>query len=100
MKRTTGKLTMPDYLVLRHSGISIFFNKVKIFFLQKLRQVIHLKYMFLSNSARRKFLKWEKLEYVSVVFLLNGIVSRDFVVCFWLVSFDRSELPAHTERVC
>jgi hypothetical protein len=28
----------------------------------------------------------------------KGIVSRDFVVSF-LVSFDRSEVPTHTERI-
>jgi hypothetical protein len=30
--------------------------------------------------------------------LIKGTVSRDFVVCF-LVSFDRSEVYRHTERV-
>jgi hypothetical protein len=29
---------------------------------------------------------------------LKGIVSRDFVVCF-LVSFDRSDISTHQERV-
>jgi hypothetical protein len=33
-----------------------------------------------------------------VLFVLKGIVSRDFVVSF-LVSFDRLEVPTHTERV-
>jgi citrate lyase synthetase len=31
-------------------------------------------------------------------FVLKGIVSRDFVVCF-LVSFNRSEVPTYNERV-
>jgi hypothetical protein len=30
--------------------------------------------------------------------VLKGIVSRDFVVCF-LVSFDRSDISTHQERV-
>jgi hypothetical protein len=30
--------------------------------------------------------------------VLKGIVSRDFMVCF-LVSFDRSDIPTHQERV-
>jgi hypothetical protein len=32
------------------------------------------------------------------LYLLQGIVSRDFMVCF-LVSFNRSEVSAHKKRV-
>jgi hypothetical protein len=36
--------------------------------------------------------------YAMVMYLLKGIVSRELVVCS-LVSFYRSEVPTHTDRV-
>jgi hypothetical protein len=36
--------------------------------------------------------------FCSILYFFKGIVSRDFVVCF-LVSFDRSDISTHQERV-
>jgi hypothetical protein len=41
---------------------------------------------------------WDSVVLFIIILALKGIVSRDFVVCF-LVSFDRSNIYTHQERV-
>jgi hypothetical protein len=50
----------------------------------------------LTTLSVKKFLLGSKVPFLLKTF--EGIVSRDFVVCF-LVSFDRSEVPTHKERI-
>jgi hypothetical protein len=55
--------------------------------------VIWTTIVWIRNTVQKRYcIVWLNVQ------LLKGIVSRDFVVCF-LVSFDRSNIYTHQERV-
>jgi hypothetical protein len=67
-----------------------FLAALKIYFIKTLASA----YIIIKPTLKMTLL----LQIPETKKFVKGIVSRDFVVCF-LVSFDRSDIPTHQERV-